>query len=67
MGIYPWFDITMGKVLAVRVGQSFEHLVSYDTDIRLGHWSGLDHVLLEVTQGQVFHYDKDMVIGIVPP
>ena len=55
---YPWFDITVCKVLAVHVAQSFKHLVDYHTNVGLGHWAGFGHVLLEVTQGEIFHGEK---------
>ncbi len=65
-GTYSWFDITVGKPLAVHVAQPFQHLMDNDADIRFIHRSNLDHKLLEVTKGEVLHGYKDVIVGIVP-
>jgi hypothetical protein len=56
----------VGKALAVHVGQAFEDLANYDTDILLWHRPSAVHVPLEVAKGEVFHSNEHMVVGAVP-
>jgi hypothetical protein len=56
----------VGKALAMHMTQPFEHLGNDDTNIRFGNEPGFVHELLEIAEGEVFHGDKHVSIGIVP-
>lgn len=56
----------MGKVLAMHVVQALKNLIRYVLGVGLRERRVPGYILLEVSQGEVLHRNKDAVVGVIP-